>query len=219
MTWLHLMTHSFQILSRIHLTFEFKDRQLSGLDTIYHTISLHYRKMPEWYDIEEEDEEMVELLAHIQELERIDSESSNEQRIKRARNNELDDQIMISVLFDGRLLRDEKLCRRRWDEPFMRNLATSERSWIREVRLDPKSFDILSDMLENYLSVDKKMAALSSKSGNDVNKSSNFFRHHFYVYFHKDVLLMKSIDIIFRNYNNSFTLSWCTHYDGRWTSN
>jgi hypothetical protein len=51
------MTHSFQILSRIHLTFEFKDRQLSGLDTIYHTISLHYRKMPEWYDIEEEDEE------------------------------------------------------------------------------------------------------------------------------------------------------------------
>jgi hypothetical protein len=108
---------------------------------------------------------MDELYSHIQQIATADSESSLLKIRKRARNNEFADELMLAVLFDGRMLRDEKSLRRRWDEPFMRDLATKENSWIREVRLDQITFDLLSDMLEKDLAVDERMAAISSKSG------------------------------------------------------
>ena len=64
-----------------------------------------------------------------------------------------------------RAIRNEKIFRRRWDEPYMRDLATRESSFVAEYRLDPSSFDILSGMLEMDLRVDERMSQISTSSG------------------------------------------------------
>ena len=83
------------------------------------------------------------------------------------RSMEMDEQtfILASTCQANKAMRNEKLFRRRWDEPYLRELATREKSFVAEYRLDPSSFDILSGMLEMYPQVDKKMSQISTKSG------------------------------------------------------
>jgi hypothetical protein len=83
-----------------------------------------------------------------------------------------DDYILQSSI--GKLIRpcrDGKYLRTRWREGYCRDLAEKENSFIAEYRLDPVSFDLLSEMLAPDLGVNEVMANLSSKSGLITNHS------------------------------------------------
>jgi hypothetical protein len=58
----------------------------------------------------------------------------------------------------------EKFFRTRWREGYLRHLAEHENSFIAEYRLDPVSFDLLSEMIEPDLDVNASMVKISTKS-------------------------------------------------------
>ena len=62
------------------------------------------------------------------------------------------------------LYRETKLYRKRWDEDYLWYLAVNENSFVTEYRLDPRSFDILHELLRPLLEVNEKMAKLGCGS-------------------------------------------------------
>lgn len=65
--------------------------------------------------------------------------------------------------------RTPSMFRKRWDSEYLLNLAQQESTFVREYRVTPKGFDILLELLYDYLKVDEEMARRSqSLSGSKV---------------------------------------------------
>ena len=115
---------------------------------------------------------MTSVLQKILSLAESEASSDSKKALKRRR--DIDDDILQSSL--GKIIplcRDGKYLRTRWREGYCRDLAEKENSFIAEYRLDPVSFDSLSEITEPDLGVNEAMANLSSKSGPNL-VSNNF---------------------------------------------
>jgi hypothetical protein len=98
---------------------------------------------------------MSAILQKLISLSESETASDSKKALKRRRDDED---------FNLRPCREEKFFRTRWREGYLRNLAENEYSFIGEYRLDPVSFDLLSEMIEPDLDVDAKIAKISTKS-------------------------------------------------------
>ena len=96
----------------------------------------------------------------------LDVEAKGEKERKRKRKSD-DDDLILQTFCGGGLqsIRSEKFVRTRWQEGYLRDLAEKENSFVAEYRLDPKSFDLLSEMFEMDLNVNDRMAKLSTNCG------------------------------------------------------
>lgn len=68
-----------------------------------------------------------------------------------------DDAILLASLHH----RGPSLWRKRWDSEYLRDLAEKENSFLGEYRMDPKSFDVLLQVLGSSLDRNKAMAKLA----------------------------------------------------------
>ena len=140
------------------------------LCTVQHTLhyALHARSAATI--LLNQNQSMSSVLQKIISLAESEASSDSKKAVKRTR--DTDDYIFQSSL--GKLIRpcrDDKYFRTRWREGYCRDLAEKENSFIAEYRLDPVSFDLLSEMLAPDLGVNEVMANLSSKSGLITNHS------------------------------------------------
>ena len=115
---------------------------------------------------------MTSVLQKIASLAESEASSDSKKALKRRRDTD-DDILLLSLGKIIPLCRDGKYSRTRWREGYCRDLAEKENSFIAEYRLDPVSFDLLSEITEPDLGVFEAMANLSSKSGPNLG-SNNF---------------------------------------------
>ena len=108
---------------------------------------------------------MTTALQKILALDSSLTDSSRDLALKKRHRD--DDDFFLSLFCAPTVpsFRSEKFLRTRWREGYLRDLAEKENSFISEYRLDPVSFDLLSDMLEPGILVDQDMANMSTKSG------------------------------------------------------
>jgi hypothetical protein len=71
-----------------------------------------------------------------------------------------DDDLVVAVVGLKRI-RSVSTYRQRWQEVYLRDLAIRENSFATEYRMDPASFDIIVQMLEQALEVDSVMAGIA----------------------------------------------------------
>jgi hypothetical protein len=116
-----------------------------------------------------------------------DDTSSTLKRKNKRKRRYLEDLFIITTMFDGPSYRDAKLSRLRWNCDYLVDLAINEKTFVAEYRLDPRSFDLLGDILKDDLSVDDKMSAVSTKSGIIFN--INFTGYSIFFLFYKDIFL------------------------------
>ena len=114
---------------------------------------------------------MSTALSKVRKILEDDGISSTKRAAKRANEFEGELYVFACSCQATQSIWNEMLFRRRWDEAYLRDLATREKSLITEYRLDPPSFDVLSDMLEVDLQVNQKMSEVSTKSGPISTKS------------------------------------------------
>ena len=72
--------------------------------------------------------------------------------------------------------RASPLFRKRWDSIYLRDLAANEGSFVAEYRVDPRGFEILTELLESSISRDEKYSrrAMSKRRNNVKNDINNY---------------------------------------------
>ena len=72
-----------------------------------------------------------------------------------------DEEYLLLEYLLSREERQPSFFRERWKEDYLRNLAQRENSFITEYRMNPSSFNILVEMLEASIAINRNMEDLS----------------------------------------------------------